>query len=112
MLTTLLSPTSGDALVSNFDLKKEGAAVRAKIGVVPQEFALFEELTPMENLWYIGRLFGMKSQEIKEKSEELLKIVTLYDKKDIPAEGFSGGMKQKIISCSRIVAYASDSIHG
>jgi ABC-2 type transport system ATP-binding protein len=63
---------------------------------VPQDFALFGELTPMENLWYIGELFGMSKSEIRERSEKLLKTVGLFDKRDVPAEGFSGGMKQRL----------------
>lgn len=96
MLTTLLSPTAGEAKVSGFDLKSEAPFIRSKIGVVPQEFALFGELTPMQNLWYIGELFGMKSGELKKRSEELLGVVGLLDKKDVPAEEFSGGMKQRL----------------
>ncbi|VVB60987.1 Trehalose/maltose import ATP-binding protein MalK [uncultured archaeon] len=96
ILTTLLSPTFGEAKVAGFDIKTGAASVRARIGVVPQEFALFGELTPMENLWYIGELFGMKKDGLKKRSEELLKKVELFDKKDIAAEGFSGGMKQRL----------------
>jgi len=96
MLTTLLSPTSGVAKVAGFDIKTQSASVRARIGVVPQEFALFQELSPMENLWYIGELFGMEKNELKKRSEDILKEVELFDKKDIAAEGFSGGMKQRL----------------
>lgn len=96
MLTTLLSPTSGDAKVAGFDIKKSAQFIRSRIGVVPQEFALFNELTPMENLWYIGELFGMKNGEIRKISEDILKKVELFDKKDLPAGGFSGGMKQRL----------------
>ena len=51
MLTTLLSPSGGSARVASFDLVQQAALVRARIGVVPQQLALFEELTPMEKLW-------------------------------------------------------------
>jgi ABC-2 type transport system ATP-binding protein len=96
VLTTLLSPTDGEAFVAGCDVKSESASVRSRIGVVPQEFALFNELTPMENLWYIGELFGMEKNDIRKRSEELLKEVGLFEKKDVPAEGFSGGMKQRL----------------
>jgi ABC-2 type transport system ATP-binding protein len=96
MLTTLFSITSGDAKVAGFDVKSESAAVRSRIGVVPQEFSLFNELTPIENMWYIGELFRMDGELLKKRSEELLKEVDLFDKKDLPAEGFSGGMKQRL----------------
>ncbi len=103
MLTTLLSPSGGSAKVAGFDLKGQAAQVRSKIGVVPQSFSLFEELTPMENLWYIGELYEMDREILAKRSEELLKIVTLYDKKDIQAGTFSGGMKQRLSVAAGLV---------
>ncbi|MFA6328525.1 MAG: ATP-binding cassette domain-containing protein [Candidatus Micrarchaeia archaeon] len=96
MLTTLLKPSAGNAIVAGFDLKDESAMVRSRIGVVPQQFSLFEELTPLENLWYIGELYGMDREIVRKRSEEILKIVTLYDKRNVPAGTFSGGMKQRL----------------
>jgi len=96
MLTTLLRPTEGTAKVAGYDLVDEGAFVRSRIGVVPQSFALFEELTPVENLWYLGELYEMDRQTVAKRTEELLKIVTLYDKKDVQSGTFSGGMKQRL----------------
>jgi ABC-2 type transport system ATP-binding protein len=96
MLTTLFSITSGEAKIAGFDVKSESSAVRSRIGVVPQEFSLFNELNPMENMWYIGELFGMEKDLLKKRSEELLREVDLFDKKDVTSEGFSGGMKQRL----------------
>lgn len=96
MLTTLLEPTSGSATVAGFDVIRRGDEVRDRIGVVPQSFALFEELTPMENLNFIGELYSMDRKEIVKRSEELLTTVTLLEKKDVPCKGFSGGMKQRL----------------
>ena len=83
MLTTLIPMTRGHASVAGYDLVTQGGDVRSSIGVVPQQFALFDELTPMENLWYIGQLFGMDDDEIKRRSEELLERVTLFDKRHV-----------------------------
>ncbi|VVC01185.1 Trehalose/maltose import ATP-binding protein MalK [uncultured archaeon] len=96
MLTTLIHPTSGSAKVAGFDLATDAAMVRSRIGVVPQSFSLFEELTPIENLWYLGELYEMKKELVAQRTEELLKIVTLYDKKDVQSGTFSGGMKQRL----------------
>ncbi len=96
MLTTLASITTGSAKVAGFDVTHEASRVRERIGVVPQQFSLFEELTPVQNLWYIGKLNGMKDADIRERTEKLLKIVTLDDKKDVKSGGFSGGMKQRL----------------
>ena len=103
MLTTLLSPSAGSARVAGFDLKGQAALVRSRIGVVPQQFSLFEELTPLENLWYIGELYEMKKDVLAKRSEELLKIALLYDKKDIPSGTFSGGMKQRLSVAAGLV---------
>jgi ABC-2 type transport system ATP-binding protein len=96
MLTTLLSPTSGKAFVGGFDIVKEAPHVRSIIVVVPQQFALFDELTPIQNLRYIGDLYGMKPGDIAERTKELLEIAGLWDKRDVMAGGFSGGMKQRL----------------
>ena len=96
MLTTLLKPTAGSAKIAGFDLVDDAALVRSRIGVVPQSFSLFEELTPLENLWYLGELYEMDRQTVAKRTEELLKIVTLYDKKDVQSGTFSGGMKQRL----------------
>lgn len=103
MLTTLLSLTAGKAKVAGYDIATHGADVRSRIGVVPQEFALFDELTPIENLRYIGELYGMGKTEIKKQSEYYLKVVGLYDKKDVVCEGFSGGMKQRLSVAAGLV---------
>ena len=96
MMTTLLKPTEGRARVAGYDLVDDDARVRSRIGVVPQKFSLFEELTPLENLWYIGELYSMDGSLVRARSEELLKIVTLYDKRDVATGTFSGGMKQRM----------------
>ena len=96
MLTTLLTPTKGEAKVASYDLRTQAPLIRSSVGIVPQEFSLFGELTPLENLWYIGELYGMKNELVRKRSEELLKTVQLYDKRNVPCEGFSGGMKQRL----------------
>ena len=96
MLITLLRPTSGSAVVAGYDLAKDAATIRSIIGVVPQTFSLFEDLTAEENLWYIGKLYGMKESMVKERAHQLLKIVALSEHKSRISGGFSGGMKQRL----------------
>jgi ABC-2 type transport system ATP-binding protein len=96
MLTTLIPPTGGVAKVDGHDIVTEGVHIRSIIGVVPQTFALFPELTAEENLSYIGKLYGLTGQEIKKRSEFLLKEVSLYDHRDRLAGVYSGGMKQRL----------------
>ena len=96
MLTTLVKPTSGTAIVAGYDFIKEAAEVRSNIGVVPQTFSLFPELTAEENLWYIGKLYGMKDSAIKSRTNYLLETVTLAEHRKRISEDFSGGMKQRL----------------
>jgi ABC-2 type transport system ATP-binding protein len=104
MLTTLIKPTNGTAMVAGYDLIKDSVDIRSVIGVVPQTFALFPELTAQENLAYIGKLYDMSDSLIKERSEYLLKIVTLFEHKDRIAGVFSGGMKQRLSLAASIIS--------
>ena len=104
MLTTLIKPTAGTAMIAGHDLLTEGVYVRGSIGVVPQTFSLFPELTAEENLQYIGKLYGMTSQQIKTRADYLLKQVTLYEHKDRIAGVFSGGMKQRLSLAASIMS--------
>jgi ABC-2 type transport system ATP-binding protein len=96
MLTTLIRPTSGTATIANHDLSEESVDIRSIIGVVPQSFSLFSELTAQENLTYIGKLYNMDDKEIKSRSEYLLKKMALFEHKERISGVFSGGMKQRL----------------
>ena len=103
MLTTLVKPTSGTALVAGYDFIKEAAEVRSNIGVVPQTFSLFPELTAEENLWYIGKLYGMKESAIRERTNYLLKTVALVEHRKRISGDFSGGMKQRLSAAAGLM---------
>jgi len=104
MLTTLILPTAGDAKIAGYDLLKEGEKVRSVIGVVPQSFSLFPELTAEENLTYIGRLYGLSEKLVKERSTAILKRVSLFDHRARIAGVFSGGMKQRLSIAASIMS--------
>jgi ABC-2 type transport system ATP-binding protein len=104
MLTTLIKPTSGTAIIAGHDLSGEGIDIRSIIGVVPQSFSLFPELTAQENLSYIGKLYNMDNKKIKERSEYLLKQMSLYEHKDRVSGIFSGGMKQRLSLAASIMS--------
>lgn len=104
MLTTLLKPTFGSATIAGYDLLLDGADVRRIIGVVPQSFSLFPELTAKENLAYIGKLYGMTRSHIKKRSLYLLKTVQLYEHRNKIAGLFSGGMKQRLSLAASIIS--------
>ncbi|WP_274362862.1 ABC transporter ATP-binding protein [Paenibacillus thermotolerans] len=83
------------------DMSRHEMDVKREIGIVPQDIAIFEDLTACENLDYFGRLYGLKGKLLKERIEEALAFTGLSDRgKDRP-KGFSGGMKRRLnIACS------------
>ncbi|USS40024.1 ATP-binding cassette domain-containing protein [Thermococcus aggregans] len=96
MLTTLLRPTSGRAVVAGHDVVNEPMEVRKRIGIVFQDPTLDGELTAYENMYIHGRIYGLKGSELKEKIERLLKFVELWEFKDKPVKTFSGGMQRRL----------------
>lgn len=96
MLSTILNPTKGSAKVCGHDIVKERDSVRHCIGIVFQDPSLDDELTAQENLYFHGRLYGMTEEEIGAKSQEVLALVELMDRKDSLVKTFSGGMKRRL----------------
>jgi lipooligosaccharide transport system ATP-binding protein len=91
------SPRSGGTLcVLGMDPETHGSAIRARLGVVPQDDALDRELTVRENLYIYGRYFGLRRAAIRERSEELLDFARLREKADNPVEALSGGMRRRL----------------
>ncbi len=97
MLTTLLTPTSGTASVAGHDVTADPLGVKQSIGVVPQMLNLDIDLTCAENLEYHGRLHKMKPDDRRTRTEELLRFVGLWEKKDTPVEHLSGGMRRRLL---------------
>ncbi len=104
MLTTLIKPTSGMASIAGHSIQENPAGVRSVIGVVPQVFSLFPELTAEENLGYIGKLYGMEDRLIRDRTEILLKTVSLYEHRNRISGVFSGGMKQRLSLAAGIMS--------
>jgi ABC-2 type transport system ATP-binding protein len=96
MLTTLLSPTHGHALVNGHDIKTAKDAVRHSFGIVFQDPSLDDELTANENLEFHAVLYNVAKALRKERIEQLLKFVGLWDRRDDLVKHFSGGMKRRL----------------
>ncbi|MHA1742630.1 MAG: ATP-binding cassette domain-containing protein [Candidatus Heimdallarchaeota archaeon] len=96
MLSTLLTPTSGHAKVSGYDIIKERGNVRRSIGIVFQEPALDNKLTGKENLEFHAMMYGMNKEERKRRINEVLELVELSDKANVLVENYSGGMKRRL----------------
>ncbi len=96
MLSCLLAPTQGDAVIGGFSVDKDPMAVKKVIGVVPQDIALYEDLSAIENLMFWGRMYGMGGAALKQRVAEVLDEVGLTDKAKQRVKTYSGGMKRRI----------------
>ena len=96
MLTTQLSPTSGEILFQGQSITDNPSLVRSKVGIVAQHNNLDRGLTARENLIYHGRYFGMSHQEVNRKADELLASFGLTDWQNEYVKSFSGGMAQRL----------------
>jgi len=96
MLCCLLHPTQGDAFVMGHSVIHEPMAVRAAIGVVPQDIALYEDLSARENLDFWGKMYDLRGTALRKRVEEVLGIVGLADRQRGAVRKFSGGMKRRL----------------
>jgi len=96
MLTTLLRPTSGTIQVNGNNPLKDQNKVRRSFGIVFQDPSLDDELTAFENMEYHGVLYGVEKKIRRERINQLLKFVELWDRKDDLVKHFSGGMKRRL----------------
>ncbi len=96
MLTTLLHPTSGEILVYGKNPMHDADAVRHSFGIVFQDPSLDDELTAYENMEFHGVLYSVPNKLRKERIEQLLNFVDLWDRKDSLVKEFSGGMKRRL----------------
>jgi ABC-2 type transport system ATP-binding protein len=103
ILTTLLLPDGGRALVEGRDVVREPAAVRRSIGLAGQSAAIQEELTGRENLEIVGRLYHLSRAESRSRAAELLEQFDLVDAADRAAKNFSGGMQRRLDLAASLV---------
>src|SRR5580700_3776882 len=96
ILSTLMLPTAGRALIMGFDAAKDPAALRREIGVVFQAQSVDEKLTAYENLWHQGHLYGLHGTALKKRIAEILGRVGLSDRAGELVETFSGGMARRV----------------
>ncbi len=96
MLSTLYVPTSGDAMIGGHSISKNPMAVKQVIGVVPQEIALYEDLTAHENLIFWGQMYGLSGKSLNSRVDEVLEQIGLTDKAKNRVKTYSGGMKRRV----------------
>ena len=95
-ISGLLTPTSGQVRVMGHDVVRDGKAARKALGVVPQEIAVYEDLSAAENLSYWGGAQGMRNPALRGRIAEVLELAGLQDRAQEPVKRFSGGMKRRL----------------
>ena len=96
MLSGLLAPTSGDASIMGHSVTKDPEAAKASLGVVPQDIALYPDLSARENLVFWGKMYGLRGAALKLRVDEVLEIIGLADRQKDHVGKFSGGMKRRV----------------
>ena len=103
MVGCVSPPTSGELTILGMDPVRNGPAIRARLGVVPQENTLDIELTVRENLIVYGRYFGLPRAVIRERSDMLLNFVQLSDRAGDTVDPLSGGMKRRLVIARSLI---------
>lgn len=96
MISALTVPTSGEIKVLGYDVRHNARAVRQILGAVPQETALYEELSAWANMDFHADLFGIPAREKKQRINDMFELVQLADRKKSRVSTFSGGMKRRL----------------
>ncbi|HEY6628787.1 MAG TPA: ABC transporter ATP-binding protein, partial [Acidimicrobiia bacterium] len=96
MIAGLLEPDAGEIMVAGTAISPTSIAGKASIGLVPQDLAIYPDLTASENLAFFGRLYGMKGDELERRVDEVLEVIALNERKDDLTKEFSGGMKRRL----------------
>ena len=104
ILTTLLKPDAGSAQVDGLDVVRDAARLRERIGLAGQYAAVDENLTGLENLTMVGRLYGAKRAAAKERGQELLERFELLEGANRPTKTYSGGMRRRLDLAAALVA--------
>jgi ABC-2 type transport system ATP-binding protein len=94
-MSTLLRPTSGSITIYDIDVVRYPNEAKKFLSLVPQEIALYHNLTARENLRYFGRLYGLRGQQLENRIWESLELVGLKERGDERVFTFSGGMKRR-----------------
>jgi linearmycin/streptolysin S transport system ATP-binding protein len=96
MLSGLLAPTDGDACIMGHSILREPEAAKKSLGVVPQDIALYPDLSARENLVFWGKMYGLRGAVLKSRVDEVLEVIGLADRQKDHVGKFSGGMKRRV----------------
>jgi ABC-2 type transport system ATP-binding protein len=96
MLSGLLAPSDGDASIMGHSIRTDAEAAKACLGVVPQDVALYPDLSARENLFFWGKMYGLRGAKLRTRVDEVLEIIGLLDRQKDHVGKFSGGMKRRV----------------
>jgi sodium transport system ATP-binding protein len=97
LLATVLEPTAGTAMVDGLDVRQESGRVRARVGLLVENAGLYARFTPRDHLRLYGRLYGLDGPQLEQRVDTVLKILEMADFADRRTEGFSAGMRHRVI---------------
>jgi ABC-2 type transport system ATP-binding protein len=103
MLTGLLRPTAGDAIIEGVKLSENLLAIKRTIGVLPEELPLYERLTGEEYLHFAGRMHGLSRAETRRRADELLEFLSLADDRGRLLVDYSQGMRKKVALAAALI---------
>jgi ABC-2 type transport system ATP-binding protein len=96
MLSGLLAPAEGDATIMGHSIRSEPESAKASLGVVPQDIALYPDLSARENLIFWGKMYGLRGAMLKTRVDEVLEIIGLAERQNDRVGKYSGGMKRRV----------------
>jgi ABC-2 type transport system ATP-binding protein len=96
ILSCLIEPTTGSAVVAGHDVTRECGKAKRKIGLVPQDLALYPTLSGRDNLRFFGSIYGLHGQELRQRVDEVLEMVGLSERAKRAVKTYSGGMKRRL----------------
>ncbi|MCH5138567.1 ABC transporter ATP-binding protein [Clostridiaceae bacterium UIB06] len=101
ILSTILSPDNGEITILGHNFKKDINLIKQEIGIVPQDIAIYEEISAEKNVRFFASLYNLKGDQLNNQVKEALELVGLYDKRYDKPKTFSGGMKRRLnIACA------------
>ena len=103
ILTGTIDDFEGSAIVLGLDVRNNPIEIKQKIGYIPEQAALYDVLTPLEYLRFVGKLYQLEESLVEKKSWELLRLFDLADKAKTRMNGYSKGMKQKVLLISGLI---------
>ncbi|HVO43121.1 MAG TPA: ABC transporter ATP-binding protein [Aggregatilineales bacterium] len=96
MMSGLISPTDGDVIIDGHSIIREPMVVKQVIGVVPQDIALYQNMSARQNLEFFGRMYGLNGAELAKRADEVMDFIGLKDRQHDKVQSYSGGMKRRV----------------